>query len=89
MKTMILCVSMTWFKIYFKSRTGVFSNVHVTNNYILRLKEDLGHALTVGKSFLHLTLSTVVFNRGKTLSFQATGYKTTGQIRLFLIPKRG
>jgi hypothetical protein len=75
----MLCVSMKWFKVYFKSRTRAFSDVQVTKNYVLRFKEDLCHALTVGKSFLHLTLSTVVFNSRDTLSFQATDYKTTGQ----------
>ena len=30
-----------------------------------------------------------LFNCGETLSFQATGYKTTGQIQLFHFPKRG
>jgi hypothetical protein len=58
----------------FKSRTHVFSDEHVTKNYVLRFKEDLCHALTVARSFLHLTLSTVVFNSGETLSFQATDY---------------
>ncbi len=55
----------------------------------LKSREDLCHALTVKKSFPHQTLSTVVFNCGETLSFQATGYKTTGQIQLFHFPKRG
>jgi hypothetical protein len=80
---------MKQFKIYFKSRNRVFSDVHITKNYVLRFKEDLCHALTVGKSFLRLTLSTVVFNSRETLSFQATGYKTTGQIQLFHFPKSG
>jgi hypothetical protein len=62
MKIMMLCVNMKRIKIYFKSRNRVFSDVQVTQNYVLRFKEDLCHALTVGKSFLHLTLSTVVFN---------------------------
>ncbi len=66
-----------------------FSDVHVTKNYVLRFKEDSCYALTVEKSFLHLTLSTVVFKSGETLSFQATGYKTTGQIQLYHFPKRG
>ncbi len=52
-------------------------------------RDDLCHALTVEKSFLHQTLSTVVFSCGETLSFQATGYKTTGQKQLFHFPKRG
>jgi hypothetical protein len=42
----------------------------------------------VGKSFLHLTLSTVVFNSGETLPFHATGYKTTGQILIPLSKER-
>jgi hypothetical protein len=54
------------------------------------LCSDCGEIMsTVGKSFLHLTLSTVVFNSGDTLSFQETGNKTTVQIQLFHFPKRG
>jgi hypothetical protein len=49
MKTMVVCVSRKQFKTYFKSRTHVPSNVNVTKNYVLRFKEDLCHALTVGK----------------------------------------
>ncbi len=85
----MLSISRKWFKTYFKSRTHVPSNMHITKKHVLKSREDLCHALTVEKSFLHQTLSTVVFNCGETLSFQATGYKTIDQIQLFYFPKRG
>ncbi len=56
----MLFVSRKWFKTYFKSRTHVPSDVHTTKNYVLKSRGDLCHALTVEKSFLHQTLSTVV-----------------------------
>ncbi len=53
----------------FQEQDPCFSDAHVTKNYVLRFKEDLCHALTVEKSFLYLTLSTLVFRSGETLSF--------------------
>ncbi len=46
---MMLSVSRKWFKTYFKSKTHVPSDVHVTKNYVLKSREDLCYALTVEK----------------------------------------
>ncbi len=37
---MMLSVNRKWFKTYFKSRTHVPSNMHVTKNYVLKSRED-------------------------------------------------
>jgi hypothetical protein len=75
MKTMKFCVNMTCFNKYFKSRINVFFVVHNTKNYAQTFKEELCHALTVNKPFLHLTLSTNLFNSGESFSFQETEQK--------------
>jgi hypothetical protein len=86
---MILSISKTWLKYYFKSETHIFFDVHVTKNYVQTFKEDLCHALIMEKSFLHQILSTIVFKSGKILSFQENDHSIIDQIQLFHFPERG
>jgi hypothetical protein len=69
---------MTSFNNYFKSMISGFFVVQDTKNYEPTFKEELYHALTVDKPFLHLTLLTNLLNSGESFSFQE--HKIIGQI---------
>jgi hypothetical protein len=66
---MKLCISMTCFNNYFKSRIDVFFVVHNTKNYAQTFKEELNHALTVDKTISTSELSTNLLDSRESFSF--------------------